>query len=1715
MIFKTIEDELGKTKFAINDTFKGLFNGSLFKGEKLLSDDDIKTLQAYNAEIERGVSPMTAYYRTMQNASDTAVNMAQSAGEGTVQINNMTKASKAAKIVMQALSVAGNMFLGMAISWGASKLVEFIDDLVVTEEELNEQIEELESNWNELASTIQSTAQSFQSLKQQADDLIPKYSKLAQGVDTYGRNISLTDEEFKEFISLNNKLGDIFPELVTGYDANGNAILALSGNVDTLTESLYACVEAQRLASAQTIADTMPELVQGDTGIINAVELYEEQVKEKQDAIDRWNDLEKTSRDSLYKNGKQEDRFSLGHFRTYIRNLGISEEHLKELLELAEIVEDGNNTSHYNYDKIFDSSIIEDAIVSFKKQIGDTERKIESKWKQLNPVISAWLSTDFLYQDLDAEGQNIISSMIGEIDFKSLGKETDEEIKDYINNTIISPIYNMEEESQKAFFEVFDIKDALYQNEISLREYQEKINSILENGDFTQEFTALFKLVFDENELHENIANSLDSITGSSKTTNYGEYQNAMAETRMIEKYTKDFTQAQWENWFKYTEGIEGATNAINAYEEGIKSASVSGDSLASQLVGSKEQLESFTSSVNSAYDAYSKLMNPNVSSADILSSITELSELAQTMGKDLNWDIIANWNDPLELLGSNIEYISRQYAQSVLSGAGIENEFVELLTDAIIEAKKAEIQLDSLDKQIDSLQDSYKDMTDIIETYNKTGYITFDQLQTLLRLEPQYLACLVDENGQLSLNNEAMTLLAEQRLNDARAQIIQQAITELSELGYKKETTAINDNSIARREQITKLEDYNKKIAGVITNTAIETALVRDLNSELDDASSRGVSDEDIQQVLDNAYKKLKLVDDIGAKTTTNLGGIIGDSGGASDTADTFDWIEKLISRIQRTITNLGKTVSATYRNWSTRNNALAQEMAEVNKEINAQMTAYNAYMEKANSIGLSDHYKNLVMNGGLKIEDIGNEVLREQIESFQEYYEKALDCSDAIEDLRANLAELAMTKFDNISAQFDNQMSMSNHNISMLEGYISQAEAAGMIVSEEYYKAMIEQQESNVSQLKDKYSSLLTAFDEAVQNGSIEKYSEDWYGMLESINDVELEIQSATTELIEFNQALQQLSWATFDRMQSYIGNITSEAEFLIDMLDEKDLFDDKGNMTERGLAVQGLHAVNYDVYMAQAQDYADEIDRLNEEIANDPYDMELIDRRNELIQSQQDAIANAMKEKEAILSLIEEGYNKMLESLQELIDKRKEALQTEKSLYDYQNSISEKTDNIAKLRKQLQAYAGDNSESAKATIQELQTKLEEAEKDLSETEYEKYISDQEEMLGNLYSQTEDWVNERLDNIDVLLEEAINATNQNAETISNTIRDVSDEYSYNLTEEMATIWDYENASLNGITDIVGSVGDKLTTVNLSLDSIGTNMQNMINSINNFATQNANSIAALQQAIISGQPSSGGSTPSPTTPSNPGGGSGGGNSGGSGGGTNQTSYVVDKNNGSTLFKGTSSECISWIKTNDKEYKSVGTSGSYYYVVRRKYRLIDRTMNMPVADNLSYAEAVKRATLDTRLRIEEYASGTPHAKKGWAWVGEGKDGNEIILDKDGNALLTLAPQLYNFKGGEQVINGKDTSELLTANLMPLSAEQLWGNIIKTPKLPEMSKGVGGNVTNNNQFSFELPNVVDADSFITELQHSKRFEKIIDSMTAGKMMGKGSFDKFRF
>ena len=152
------------------------------------------------------------------------------------------------------------------------------------------------------------------------------------------------------------------------------------------------------------------------------------------------------------------------------------------------------------------------------------------------------------------------------------------------------------------------------------------------------------------------------------------------------------------------------------------------------------------------------------------------------------------------------------------------------------------------------------------------------------------------------------------------------------------------------------------------------------------------------------------------------------------------------------------------------------------------------------------------------------------------------------------------------------------------------------------ELRNALIENEKQNINTLKQEQSALIAERDKAVADGKITKYSEEWYNMCQEIDGVTQAIEEGTTALIEYNNALRDIDWQKFDLIQERISDVTAESEFLIELMSNKDLFDDNGKLTEQGAATMGLHALNYNTAMYQADDYGKEIATLDKQIAKD---------------------------------------------------------------------------------------------------------------------------------------------------------------------------------------------------------------------------------------------------------------------------------------------------------------------------------------------------------------------------------------------------------------------------------------------------------------------------------------------------------------------------------
>lgn len=773
----------------------------------------------------------------------------------------------------------------------------------------------------------------------------------------------------------------------------------------------------------------------------------------------------------------------------------------------------------------------------------------------------------------------------------------------------------------------------------------------------------------------------------------------------------------------------------------------------------------------------------------------------------------------------------------------------------------------------------------------------------------------------------------------------------------------------------------------------------------------------------------------------------------GSQAEPEKVDWIAVAINRIQKAVADLEKVASSGFKKLSTRLNAAKKQVSELTKEIAAQEQGYDRYMAEAAGVGLGEDIAQLVRDGTIDIREYDEET-RKLIDAYSEWYEKALDCKSAVEELHQEIADLYMDMFNNTQTDFENRLSEIEHKATMVNKGIEMTKAQGYLDSVEFYKELANIEQENLGMLQAELGGLTAAFQEAMNSGEIEEGSEAWFEMRGAILSVEEAIADANIQLVKYQKTMRSIEWSYFDYAQERFGQLQQEANFLIELMSNDKLFEKNGQITGRGNATMGLHVMNYNAYMVQADAYAEEMLRISKELAENPYDTELIARRETLLGLQQQSIIAAENEKNAIKDLVAKGIQLELSSLKELITEYEKSLDSAKSLYDYQKSITDKAETVAKLQKQVAAYGGDDSEENIARMQKLNEDLKKAQEDLAETEMEHNISERKKLLDELYNDYERYLNERLDDIEALVQEVIGSVNASADAIESTLHSAADEVGYTITDGMSEVlsggsYAYYDKMFTGVTSVNGY-----------LASIEKYVADLVAAAN----------AAARSSISSGASGLGGVP-----------------------GVGSTRY--DNPN---MRLGEDEYLLSFDEPIAGEgYKLKVSEDELYNIVGDDYaNVISRT----------YGSSDPQSIADFNRVIQELESKYPDkfAKVFRRYSAGG------LADYTGLAMLhgsSAKPEL--------VLNADDTEKFLAAAKL-MRTPVLNALLDKDFRLPELGGGVGGGITIENfAVDFNLENATSYDDILREAQADKRFERLITSITSDVYVsGKSKLNKFR-
>lgn len=480
MIFKTFDNDLtglinkvglfNKSLYNMGRDFKngnGLFT-SLFSGQSVTSKD-IQSINAMNQAMKNGSTMAQAWQMHMTGCTAVAKQQAKQClinkgnlSDLTSELNQNTISAKASQVALKGLSIAGNMLAMWGISVAIQTAVKWIDKLVHSAEYAEKAIKAATESAKSFSDSIKDIQKETVDMEKSIDSIIDRYAKLSQGVNTFtNENISLPTDQYEEFLGLNKQLTELFPSLTRNYDENGNAILGLSGSVDSVTESIRSLVEQEKELARAQIRENLEKYFEGTDEADGAWKALEGRKQKLEEANEALTTLKNTyegliNADTSTVVGQYHKNFAGKEQAKYIEyikdNFG---EDIAKAMEDAISIHLGKGLNGQFADLVVDFSKLE-LTETQKEQIArsyDTfysellakQKTAMSEFESQNSEFSnnamLWLEDLSFYKDNDKYTQTAIQNLVRNIDWSNYDfEELDYEgVKRILQDSVLTP----------------------------------------------------------------------------------------------------------------------------------------------------------------------------------------------------------------------------------------------------------------------------------------------------------------------------------------------------------------------------------------------------------------------------------------------------------------------------------------------------------------------------------------------------------------------------------------------------------------------------------------------------------------------------------------------------------------------------------------------------------------------------------------------------------------------------------------------------------------------------------------------------------------------------------------------------------------------------------------------------------------------------------------------------------------------------------------------------------------------------------------------------------------------------------------------------------------------------------------------------------------------------------------------------------------------------
>ena len=358
-------------------------------------------------------------------------------GNTTSKFSSFT--SKAGSLLKSFGAGLANMGMGMLAGLAIDGVITILDNIINHQDKLIQKGEEAKSaiddtmsSFTDSKTSLDNLGKSFASnadnIKNTGDaigSIANKYVELSNGVNKLNNeNKSLSGDEYQSYLDISNKLADQFPSLVSGYDAQGNAILNLGSNADSAAVSLQNLYDTQMLSAHVDVGENIDDVYDG---VMAQIDKYESNNTDIQNAI-----------------------------KEYEKSLRYAEEQ--------------NDTDRVE--------ALTRYINDYKQQITANNQAIKDQYAELAKYAQQYLSTSSEFGNIDSELQSAIFNNLQNADYSLVGDKYGGDFKQFLNAELITPLTSLQPEMQQTFSDLLTMDT----DNLSINEYKSAISNALKQS---------------------------------------------------------------------------------------------------------------------------------------------------------------------------------------------------------------------------------------------------------------------------------------------------------------------------------------------------------------------------------------------------------------------------------------------------------------------------------------------------------------------------------------------------------------------------------------------------------------------------------------------------------------------------------------------------------------------------------------------------------------------------------------------------------------------------------------------------------------------------------------------------------------------------------------------------------------------------------------------------------------------------------------------------------------------------------------------------------------------------------------------------------------------------------------------------------------------------------------------------------------------------------